>query len=190
VADSEFMEAAVTEVSGSSVSGHVIAHQGRDEGFSDMVCFLATASGLEPSLESYLDGSSSSSTDCNATNGCGLHFHNGTSCENTTTQGGHLYNETLVTPDPWLTVGYLSTDASGNAYHAHCVSTGVTEFIGRPFVFHSNNGSRVACGVVETSQQGQQDDTTTTTSATSMFLSGQAWAVASLSSSFLLSFWV
>jgi hypothetical protein len=180
IADSDLMEAAVTELSGSGVSGNVIAHH---EG-SGRVCFFATGSGLERNLASYLIGG----TACNATNGCGLHFHNGTSCETTASQGGHWYAD-LVMDDPWKSVGYVATGATGDAYHANCLETGVIHFEGRPFIFHSNNGSRVACGIVGSSQP-EEDTSGSTSSSTSMILYRHAMITASLSSLFLLSFWV
>jgi hypothetical protein len=178
LADAELMETAVSALSGSGVSGNVVAHH---EG-SGRVCFFATASGLEPNLASFLDDG----TDCNATNGCGLHFHNGSSCETTASQGGHWYAQEVM-DDPWTQVGYLSTDASGNAYHAHCVETGLIHFQGFPFVFHSNNGSRVACGIVKSSQP--EDPSGSTSASTSMMiLSDHARTIASVCCLLLVSF--
>jgi hypothetical protein len=87
--------------------------------------------------------------DCNFTNGCGIHIHNGTSCFNVTTQGGHVYNRTTIPIDPWLYTMYHATDANGNAYFSGCVENGVPSFIGNPFIVHSNNGTRVSCGILE-----------------------------------------
>ena len=35
------------------------------------------------------------------TNSCGIHFHEGTSCEEASLVGGHFYNATQLAEDPW-----------------------------------------------------------------------------------------
>ncbi len=111
------------------------------------VCYYGSARKLEPNLVSYLNENKSLiGTNCNFTNGCGVHVHNGTSCFNRTTQGGHYYNEVTHPIDPWLYTMYHSTDRNGGAYFTGCVESGVTDFANRPFVLHSDNGTRVSCG--------------------------------------------
>lgn len=111
------------------------------------VCYFGSARKLEPSLVSYLNENKTlMGTNCNFTNGCGVHIHNGTSCFNRTTQGGHYYNEATYPNDPWLYTMYHSTDRNGDAYFTGCVESGVTDFANRPFILHSDNGTRVSCG--------------------------------------------
>jgi hypothetical protein len=114
-----------------------------------VVCYFGSAINLEPDLLSYLSTDDVVGTNCSFTNGCGVHIHNGTSCLDRNSQGGHFYN---VSEDPWLFTMYPSTDANGNAYFTGCVETGVTEgsFVDRAFIVHSDNGTRVSCGLLTT----------------------------------------
>jgi Cu/Zn superoxide dismutase len=107
------------------------------------VCFFGKAYGLERELVSFK--ADPVGVDCTAGNGCGVHVHSGTSCTNSTMQGGHFYS---TTNDPWATTGYLTTDADGSALFFDCVSTGETDMEGHAFVVHANDGSRVSCGLL------------------------------------------
>lgn len=114
-------------------------------GSGDKVCFFGSADNLEPDLLSFFE----QGDDCSATNGCGVHIHAGVSCENTTTQEGHFYNKDTLTSDPWQFTGYVETDTSGSAYYTGCLETGETEYDGRAFLVHANDGSRVSCGLLQ-----------------------------------------
>jgi hypothetical protein len=71
---------------------------------------------------------------CNATNGCGVHIHNGTSCANVATQGGHYYLKSYtVTVDPWTNVRY-SSDSNGKSNFDGLVNIGTKEVDGRVFI--------------------------------------------------------
>lgn len=59
-----------------------------------------------------------------------------------------MYDTEVFSEDPWARVGYLTTDDDGFAYYVDCLQTGETEFDGRAFILHSNNGSRVSCGLL------------------------------------------
>lgn len=135
-----FTYAAETDsLTNASVKGDVTVYP-----VDDIACYFGMAKKLEPDLTSFLDAGQ----DCNFTNGCGVHIHAGFSCLNSTTQEGHLYNESLFAEDPWKYTSYLSTDAQGLAYFTGCVATGETQFDGRAFIVHANNGSRVSCGLL------------------------------------------
>lgn len=131
---------AVTDpLSGSGVTGLVTVITDVGASISDgMECFYGTAEGLTINLDA-------DSGDCDATNGCGAHIHDGSGCESSN-QGGHYF---AFPPDPWATVGYTSTDSTGDAEFVHCVSTGEMVFAGKPFLIHKEDGNRVACGVLE-----------------------------------------
>ena len=135
------LTADTTKLTDAGVGGLLLSYTA-----NDTICYFGQASSLEPNLLSVVDGSGN---DCNSTNGCGVHVHAGLSCANTTTQRGHYYDNTTLTTDPWKLTGYLSTDSKGDASYTGCVQTGETDFIGRTFIVHSNNGSRVACGLLE-----------------------------------------
>jgi hypothetical protein len=116
----------------------------------DIACYFGMARNLEPNLVSFMNKNQTlMGMNCNFTNGCGVHIHNGTSCFNTTTQGGHFYNRVTYPVDPWLYTMYHATDSMGNAYFTGCAETGESSFSNRPFVVHSNNGTRVSCGLLK-----------------------------------------
>jgi len=129
-----------------------------------MVTILMAVSDIAPSC----------TKENNATNGCGIHIHNGTTnCDNATTVGEHFWNEKIYPSDmdPWLTVKYGS-DASGS-------SKAVIEMIGgngfnaaendnHNIVIHDADGKRIACGVLRflVDSSGGADGSTTSTSIT------------------------
>jgi len=119
------------------------------------VCYFGySPDTTEPDLLSVLVGG----TNCTATNGCGAHIHEGTSCANATEQLGHFYNKDTLTADPWIVSGYISTDSAGLAYFSDCVDTDESDYDGRAFIIHANDGSRVSCGLL-----APVDDTLPTT---------------------------
>merc|ERR1712238_510953 len=119
---------------------------------NDVVCFVGSATKLEADIDSVYGGGSG--TQCSATNGCGVHVHAGTSCENTETQGGHSWYPDTVTNDPWATIGYLSTNAEGYGQYASCVRTGYdvmsdpSLLAGHVFIIHGEDGARISCGPI------------------------------------------
>jgi hypothetical protein len=133
-----------TNLTVSGVTSNVVVQP-----IEDVACYFGSAKKLESNLISYLNKNNTlMGRNCNFTNGCGVHIHNGTSCFNRTTQGGHYYNEVTYPIDPWLYTMYHSTDKNGNAYFTGCAETGVFDFTKRPFVLHSSNGTRVSCGLL------------------------------------------
>jgi hypothetical protein len=77
---------------------------------------------------------------CNATNGCGVHIHNGTSCNNTSTQGGHYFNSSVVPMDPWINARY-SSNADGVTNFNGIVNMGTNDIRGRVFIGTSLSSS-------------------------------------------------
>ena len=86
----------------------------------------------------------SSSAMCNVTNGCGVHIHNGTSCANSTVQGGHYFASSVVTVDPWITARY-STDAMGKANFNGILNMGTDDVDGKPFIGKIRFAFRIFC---------------------------------------------
>jgi hypothetical protein len=116
------------------------------------------ASGLETSLSDTTSGGS----DCTAKNGCGVHVHDGTDCATTKSQGGHLLAVQGI--DPWTSVRYSSTDNQGRAKFVFSVLPGSmnhlwTDVAGKPFIVHSNIGSRVSCGLLAPASSISKDTT-------------------------------
>lgn len=62
-----------------------------------------------------------------------------------------MYNNITFSEDPWARVGYLATDSTGFAHYVDCLETGETQYDGRTFVVHANDGSRISCGLLERS---------------------------------------
>jgi len=120
---------------------------------NDVVCFTGSATQLEADIESVYGGGDNA-TQCSAANGCGVHVHTGTSCEDTETQGGHWYNTETLSEDPWAIIGYLSTNSDGYGQYASCVRTGYDVMSdpslleGHVFIVHGEDGSRVSCGPI------------------------------------------
>lgn len=65
---------------------------------STSIFYGAHVTGLQTSLDAMM---------CTAMNGCGLHIHMGMSCDDVTSQGGHLYE---TTEDPWLEARHSTTE--------------------------------------------------------------------------------
>merc|ERR1712087_324073 len=108
-------------------------------GLGETVCFAGSASGL--SFEAICNPSE-------IVNGCGVHIHSGTACDNADTQGGHLYD---MVEDPWQLVGYPTTDENGKAVFGSCVYTGslASAALSKPFIVHERDGSRAICGLLK-----------------------------------------
>lgn len=82
-----------------------------------------------------------------APNSCGIHVHEGTSCE--VDALGHYYTPAAA-PDPWLYVAYTST-ADGRAAGAVTgVASGYpsSKLVGRTVLIHDRSGARVACALL------------------------------------------
>lgn len=127
------------------------------------VFMYGNAVDLQPNLLSYMMGG----TDCNATLGCGVHIHAGTSCATEALQGDHWYNSTALTMDPWLKVGYEQTNSKGDAQFCAAVTIDEASVAGHAAVIHSNNGTRVACGILEGSNSPSSSPGSNGTSKTS-----------------------
>jgi Cu/Zn superoxide dismutase len=126
--------ASATTSRNSGVIGSVVVF---DAGDGVTVGYGGFVEGLQANLEA---------TTCAATNGCGVHIHSGTSCFNSTTQGGH-YFESPVTDDPWMEERY-SSDETGFALFSSVAVIGTSNLEGRAFVVHAEDGSRVGCGLL------------------------------------------
>ncbi|CAK0878811.1 unnamed protein product, partial [Prorocentrum cordatum] len=83
------------------------------------------------------------------TNGCGIHVHEGTSCDVAAEVGGHFYSSDIST-DPWANVVYVASGTASSG--STTVITGLTlsELVGRAFVVHGlTSGVRIACGILQ-----------------------------------------
>jgi Cu/Zn superoxide dismutase len=79
-------------------------------------------------------------------NSCGLHIHEGTTCENASLVGGHYWNDMNGTvADPWVFDAYY-TNMSGSLTVEYGYGFDTTE--GRAFVLHDRTGARITCELV------------------------------------------
>jgi hypothetical protein len=82
---------------------------------------------------------------------------------------GHWYNNETLSTDPWAIIGYPITNAGGVGAYADCVSTGFdleadpTQLVGRAFIIHAEDGSRVSCGIIEPKETVEFTISSTTT---------------------------
>jgi len=88
-------------------------------------------------------------------NACGIHIHEGTTCDDATQVGGHFYvKETVDDPDPWAPKIY-TTYRSGFSAGFFGATTGynLQDVVGRAMVVHDETGGRVACGLISSTTE-------------------------------------
>jgi len=84
-------------------------------------------------------------------NGCGIHIHEGKTCE---AAGGHYWQKTAEQEtDPWLTVKYVTfADQPNVASNDNEVMVNIgydlSSVIGRTMVVHDYTGARVSCSII------------------------------------------
>ncbi|MFN5999112.1 MAG: superoxide dismutase family protein [Paracoccaceae bacterium] len=81
---------------------------------------------------------------------CGIHIHEGTTCDDADEVGGHYYS---VEVDPWTTEGgaVYKSDVNGQATAHFTLTSGYdtyNENVGHAVVIHSQNGTRLSCGIL------------------------------------------
>jgi len=92
----------------------------------------------------------------NVKNGCGIHVHAGTTCDVAADVGGHYYDTTTISSDPWLPIVYEVSNGSAAAGMVE-VTTGVSvaDMVGKAFVVHQlDTGGRIACAILKTPGPG------------------------------------
>jgi len=86
------------------------------------------------------------------TNACGIHIHEGTSCEDA---GDHYWSSNFTADDPWATIRYTVPSSGANmtgGQNARVVTgTSLSDMVGRAVVVHDSAGSRIACGLLNRS---------------------------------------
>jgi hypothetical protein len=96
-------------------------------------------SGLEDVCKTTPDG---------VANACGIHIHEGKTCDDAASVGGHYYDTESLEGDPWSPVGYVTkfggyASGSGKAAIGHD-----QDIAGRAIVVHDSTGARVGCSVL------------------------------------------
>ncbi|CAE7484354.1 unnamed protein product, partial [Symbiodinium sp. CCMP2456] len=90
-------------------------------------------------------------TTCTAANCCGIHIHEGTTCANAASVGGHYWNKDLYPEDPWIDVRYVIEPSMPSAVNDLSVKTGynAADIDGRAVVVHDYDGVRIGCAIIE-----------------------------------------
>jgi len=77
-------------------------------------------------------------------NACGIHIHEGKSCDDASAVGGHYYG---VDSDPWGVLGYNSRYGKARGSVKAPIGQG-QDISGRAIVVHDSTGGRVACALL------------------------------------------
>jgi len=85
-------------------------------------------------------------------NACGIHIHEGKSCDDASAVGGHYYDSASISSDPWAPLGYNSRSGSArgsvNAQIGETFGERAVDIAGRAVVVHDSTGGRVACALL------------------------------------------
>lgn len=87
---------------------------------------------------------------CVGSGGCGIHIHEGTTCDVADDVGGHYYEG--MSDDPWDTFVVAdddSTDHSGDIEMGDFTVSGDYPVAGRAVVLHDTDGTRIACALLK-----------------------------------------
>merc|ERR1712087_545032 len=112
-------------------------------------------------LQYYINGVPvSCSKPSDKANSCGIHIHEGMTCDDADKVGGHYYDAGLSS-DPWANVVYTAekvpgspTPQIGQAQAFTSVTIGSqtqADIAGRAMVIHGPDGERIGCGLISTS---------------------------------------
>ena len=81
----------------------------------------------------------------------GIHIHSGVSCANESYVGGHYYDTDWASGDPWSTT-YTSDENGVATVYIEMDDfslTGDYPVAGRTIVVHASDGTRIGCGIIE-----------------------------------------
>jgi hypothetical protein len=81
-------------------------------------------------------------------NACGIHIHEGKTCDDAAQVGGHFFDSSIAN-DPWAPQVY--TTWNGAATGLFPTRIGTDDIAGRALVVHDKTGARVACGLIPAS---------------------------------------
>jgi Cu/Zn superoxide dismutase len=79
-------------------------------------------------------------------NSCGIHIHEGKTCDDAAEVGGHYYNTALFSEDPW-TYDAFYTETTGRLFLDF--GYGYSTSVGRAFVIHDRAGARISCDILD-----------------------------------------
>jgi len=92
-------------------------------------------------------------TDCKRTpdgvaNACGIHIHEGETCDDAEQVGGHFFDGSIPS-DPWASQVYSTRHGAASGLFP--TKIGTDDIAGRALVVHDKTGARVACGLIPAS---------------------------------------
>merc|ERR1711881_738872 len=79
-------------------------------------------------------------------NACGIHIHEGKTCDDADAVGGHYYDTDSIEADPWSPVGYVTRHGGSAGSGKAAIGQG-QDIAGRAIVVHDSTGGRVACAL-------------------------------------------
>lgn len=79
-------------------------------------------------------------------NACGIHIHEGKTCDDADAIGGHFFDNSIES-DPWASQVYTAL-LGGKASGLFPTKIGTDDIAGRALIVHDKTGSRVACGLI------------------------------------------
>ncbi|CAE8608512.1 unnamed protein product, partial [Polarella glacialis] len=136
---------------GGLVSSYVVSYPGYTGNLSVMGSLQFSPEGSDASqiLSYEITGGDASCGTANVTgiaNACGIHIHVGTNCSDASTIGGHFWNKTLYSTDPWQSVMYATANGKASATDV-TIATGLTnqEVADRVVIIHDATGARISC---------------------------------------------
>ena len=93
-------------------------------------------------------------------NDCGIHIHEGVTCNNASLVGGHYWDNTVLS-DPWVADqgAFYTTSSMGVADRAFYLYSGKTyqENMNHAVVVHAKDGTvRIGCGILRVLETGDE----------------------------------
>jgi len=86
-------------------------------------------------------------------NACGIHIHEGKTCDDASAVGGHYY---ATDSDPWGALGYNSRFGKARGSVKAAIGQG-EDIAGRAIVVHDSTGGRVACALLPSKLELQEE---------------------------------
>merc|ERR1712048_793249 len=87
-------------------------------------------------------------------NACGIHIHEGKTCDDASAVGGHYY---ATDSDPWGVLGYNSLFGYASGRVKAAIGDG-EDISGRAIVVHDSTGGRVACALLPARLEVHEED--------------------------------
>jgi hypothetical protein len=89
--------------------------------------------------------------DPNTANSCGIHIHEGTTCDDASLVGGHYFNKDTFASDVWSPVSFVAGNSNSSTIGKVVVDYGFSAVstLDRALVIHDHSGARVTCALLQ-----------------------------------------